>query len=45
LPTRGQVAINAAAVTAGFTLAAPAALEGRRAVAAATKNEVTPPQR
>ena len=48
LPTRGRFAINAAAagltVTAGFALAAPAALDGQRAVAAATKNDVTPPQ-
>ena len=48
LPTRGRIAINAAAatltVTAGFALAAPAALYGQRAVAAATKNDVTPPQ-
>jgi hypothetical protein len=48
LPTRGRIAINAAAaglaVTAGFALAAPAALDGQRAVAAATKNDVTPPQ-
>src|SRR4029450_13648987 len=45
LPTRGRIAINAAAaaltVTAGFALA-PAALDGQRAVAAATKNDVTP---
>ena len=48
LPTRGRIAINAAAagltVTAGFALAAPAALDGQRAVAAAIKNDVTPPQ-
>lgn len=48
LPTRGRIAINTAAagltVTAGFALAAPAALDGQRAVAAATKNDVTPPQ-
>ena len=48
LPNRGRIAINAAAagltVTAGFALAAPAALDGQRAVAAATKNDVTPPQ-
>src|ERR671912_252091 len=48
LPTRGRIAINAAAtglaVIAGFALAAPAALDGRRAVAAATRNDVTPPQ-
>ena len=48
LPTGGRIAINAAAagltVTAGFALAAPAALDGQRAVAAATKNDVTPPQ-
>ena len=47
LPTRGRIAINAAAaaltVTAGFALAAPAALAGRRAVPPATKNDVTPP--
>jgi hypothetical protein len=48
LPTRGRIVINAAAaaltVTAGFALAAPAALDGKRAVAAATRSDVTPPQ-
>ena len=48
LPTLGRTAINIAAagltVTAGFALAAPAALDGQRAVTAATKNDVTPPQ-
>ena len=48
LPNRGRIAINAAAaaltVTAGFALAAPAALDGQRAVAAATKNDVSPPR-
>src|SRR6476469_4254929 len=48
LPTRGRIVINAAAagliVAVGFALAAPAALAGQRAVAAATKNDVTPLQ-
>ena len=48
LPPLGRVAINTAAaaltVTAGFALAAPVAREGQRAFAAATKNDVTPPQ-
>ena len=47
-PTRGRIAINAAAaaltVTAGFALPAPAALDGRRAIAAATRDDVTPAQ-
>ena len=48
LPARRRIAIDAAAagltVTAGFALAAPAALDGQRAVAAATKNDVSPPR-
>jgi hypothetical protein len=47
LPNLGRTAVNTAAaglaVTAGFALTAPAALDGQRAVAAATKNDVTPP--
>ena len=48
LPARGRIAVNAAAaaltVAVGFALTAPLALDGRRAVAAATKHDVTAPQ-
>lgn len=47
-PFRAGIAVNAAAavltVAAGFALAAPVALDGRRAFAAATRDDVSPPE-
>ena len=48
LPIRAGIGVNAVAaalsIAAGFALAAPVALNGRRAFDAATSDEVTPPQ-